>query len=180
MDTTKRLTVLSNDPSLTAWGYSVINDDGIKEVGCIKTKPEYKKRRIGKGDDTTRRVTDIVSILLDVINIHEVNFILSELPHGSQNSSAAQMIGITVGIVQTMSECLNIPVLWFFEGDAKKSLIGKTSCTKQQIIDAVDRKFKVEWTGVKYKDEAIADSISVYNAALRYSEIIQMFHKHGK
>ena len=50
--------ILTNDPSMTAWGWAVLSGSGkVYKTGCIKTSPEQKKRRIRKGDDTVRRAS---------------------------------------------------------------------------------------------------------------------------
>ena len=73
--------VLTNDPSITAWGYAVLDaQDKILATGCIKTEPLYKKRRTRKGDDTVRRVSEINQRLLKVIHHYKVTYLLTELP----------------------------------------------------------------------------------------------------
>ena len=85
--------ILTNDPSITAWGWAVVNAKGrVLETGCIKTAPEQKKRRIRKSDDTTRRASAIIQKLLSLIKKYNVEYLLSERPHGSQNASAALKI----------------------------------------------------------------------------------------
>ena len=104
----KPFTILTNDPSMTAWGWAVLGYDGkIIETGCIKTVTEGKKRRIRKSDETSQRICEINTILLRLIKRYNVNYILTESPHGSQNASAAVMIGVVAAIVQTISDCLN-------------------------------------------------------------------------
>lgn len=173
----KNLTILTNDPSLTAWGWAVIRDNKILNTGCIKTAPEQKKRRIRKGDDNTRRVSEIVKELLDLIKIYGVNYILSELPHGSQNASAAVMIGMTIGIIQTIADSKDLPVEWYSEGDAKKCLLGKRSSTKDETIEAITDNYNIKFTGIKYKDEAIADAMAIYHVALLQSSTLKLFIK---
>ena len=168
-------TVLANDPSLTGWGYAIIEPpNNIIEVGCIKTGAENKKRRIRKGDDTIRRVSEINHELLKVIRHHKINYILSELPHGSQNASAATMVGIVSGIAQTIADTLNLPIDWYSEGDAKKHLLNKRSATKQETIDAIKSLYHVPWFGIKYKDEAVADALAIYHVALSESSLLKM------
>lgn len=173
----KPLTILTNDPSLTAWGWAVLRGDKIIQVGCIKTAPEQKKRRIRKGDDNTRRVSEIVQELHQLIAFHNVNYILSELPHGSQNASAAVMIGMTVGIIQTLADCLKLPVEWYSEMDAKKCLLNKRSATKQETINAIDKNYPfTPWTYIKYKDEAVADALAIHHVACQQSNVLK-YHK---
>lgn len=168
--------LLTNDPSLTAWGYAVIDPLSKKviEAGCIKTAPENKKRRIRKGDDTIRRVTEINHTLIKLIRNYNIQFIISELPHGSQNASAAVMIGIVTGIVQTMADVLDLPIEWYSEADAKKHLLNKKSATKSETINAIKKVHDVPWTGIKYKDEAIADAMSIYYVASYESSLLKM------
>lgn len=166
--------VLTNDPSLTAWGWAIVNMDGtVEEAGCIKTSAENKVRRIRKGDDTVRRVSEINYTLLKLIRDYNINMLLSELPHGSQNASAAVMMGIVTGIVQTISDVLELPVEWYSEGDAKNHLLHKRSATKNETISAISKIYTVPWRNVKYIDEAIADAMAVYHVAAYQSSILR-------
>src|SRR4030042_3394853 len=116
--------ILSNDPSMTAWGWSVITGRGIViDQGCIKTAPSGKKSRIRKSDDRTRRICEINQQLIYLIKEYHIDFILSELPHGSQNAQAALMIGSVTGILQTISDVLEIPIEWYSEADSKKAVV---------------------------------------------------------
>jgi len=172
-------TILTNDPSLTAWGYAVLDPFGkIYASGCIKTAPEHKKRRIRKSDDTQRRASGIIRKLLSLVKQYNVQFILSESPHGSQNASAAVMIGLVVGITQTMAECLDIPIEYYSEGDAKKCALGKLSAAKNEMIEAMTAVFGHKWrTGTKYIDEAVADALGVYHVASEESVIFKMMKR---
>lgn len=172
--TNKHLTVLTNDPSFTAWGYAIIKDSKIIESGCIKTAPENKKSRIRKSDDTVRRISEINKILLELIRRHEVDFIISEAPHGSQNASAAVMIGIVAGMVQTISDTLEIPVEWYSEMDSKKFVLGKKAAVKSEMIEAIKKLYDVPWKNIKYSDEAVADAIAVYHTAVGLSPTLKL------
>ena len=172
----KELIILTNDPSITGWGYAVLDaKDNILTTGCIKTEPQHKKRRIRKGDDTVRRVSEINQRLLQVIKHYKVSYLLTELPHGSQNASAAVMIGIVTGIMQTLSDTLKIGVEWYAEMDAKKCVLGKNSATKQEMINAIDKLYEVPWKGTKYKDEAVADALAIHYTASQQSNVLQLF-----
>jgi Holliday junction resolvasome RuvABC endonuclease subunit len=162
---------------MTAWGWAIINARGeIINMGCIKTSPEQKKRRIRKGDDTTRRASEIIKVLLGIVRKYDVQYILSESPHGSQNASAAVMIGMVAGIIQAIADTLDIGVEWYSEGDSKKALLGKLHATKQETIDAINKSYHVTWTGIKYQDEAIADAISIYHCARQQSATLKFFN----
>jgi Holliday junction resolvasome RuvABC endonuclease subunit len=145
------------------------------DCGCIKTAPDHKKKRIRKSDDSIRRVSEINNILLTLIIKHDVDFILSEAPHGSQNASAAVMIGMVTGMLQTIADCLQIPIEWYSEGDSKKVLLGKKSATKQETINRIKDHFPgLPWKKAKYANEAIADAMSIYYTALTLSSTLKL------
>jgi Holliday junction resolvasome RuvABC endonuclease subunit len=168
-------TILTNDPSMTAWGWAIIDYMGnILSTGCIKTKTEGKKRRIRKSDETCQRISEINNILIDLIKKNNVKYILTEAPHGSQNASAAVMIGVVAAITQTISDCLQIGIEYYSEGDSKKCLLNKIAATKQETINAIGKIYKVPWTGIKWRDEAVADAISVYHVASKQSSTLKL------
>jgi len=170
------ITILACDPSLTAWGWVVLNlKGGVLDSGCIKTAPSSKKLRIRKGDDRCRRVSEINQELLSVIEKYNVRFILSEQPHGSQSAVAAIMIGICLGVVQTLADSLHIGVEWYSEGDCKKCLLGKRSASKDETIQAIKKLYPaVPFTGTKYIDEAVADAMAVFHYAMKNSNVLRL------
>ncbi len=172
----RELIVMTNDPSITGWGYAVLdNQANILDCGCIKTEKETKKRRIRAGDDLIRRIALINDVLLSVMAKNKVNHLLSELPHGSQSAAAAKMIGAVAAIGQTIAMTTNTSIEWYSEGDAKKAILGRVSATKEAIIQRIDELYDVPWTGTKYIDEAIADSLAIYHAASQQSEILKFW-----
>jgi len=169
----KPITILACDPSFTAWGYAVLRNKDILEHGCIKTKTEGKKRRIRKSDETSQRISELVNRLKDVIEMHGVNYIVSEAPHGSQSAVAAVMMGAVVGLLQSMAICLDIPIEWYSEGDAKKAVLGKISASKEEMIKAINKRYDVEWTKVGYRNEAVADALAIHYVACQQSPTIK-------
>lgn len=170
--------ILTNDPSFTAWGWVILSGDGtIFKTGCIKTASEQKKRRIRVSDDRIRRTMEITQYLLKLIKDHNITFILSEAPHGSQNASAAVMIGIVTGILVGISETLSIPMEWYSEQDSKKAVLGKKAATKEDMIEAIDRLYEMDWTGTKYIDEAVADALAVHYVATLQSPTLKFMRR---
>ena len=169
--------ILTNDPSITGWGYAVIsqsqnNQEVIKTAGCIRTAPEHQKKRIRKSDDLSRRISEINTNLITTITTFKVDYIVTEMPHGSQSASAMKMLGVVSGMLQTMSDCLDIPIEYYSEQDAKKFLLGKKSATKEDTIQAIDELYEVPWGKQLYKNEAIADALAVYHVAQHESPTI--------
>jgi len=170
----KHLTVLTNDPSMTAWGWCVVKENKVIACGCIKTAPDNKKRRIRKSDDTIRRVHDINNELLAIIQKHEVTYMLSEAPHGSQNASAAVMIGMVTGMLRTIADAKDIPIEWYSEMDAKKCVLNKKAAAKLEMIQAIKKLYQVKWKNIKYHDEAVADAMAIYHTACNLSPTLKL------
>ena len=100
-----------------------------------------------------------------------------EAMHGSQNASAAVTIGIAAGIVQTLSDTLDIPVEYYSEQDSKKCALGKKAATKGDMINRMNEIFDADWTKTKYIDEAVADSLAVFYCAQQNSQMLKMMRK---
>lgn len=167
-------TILACDPSLRAFGFVIITYDGkVIHGGCVKTESENKLRRIRKGDDDVRRLDIILNVLKKKISMYKVNYIVSELPHGSKSSGAAKIIGMMSGMMTSIAKMADVGIEFYSEGDAKNCLHGKSSSTKQETIDAIAKMYEVPWTGIKFRDEAIADSMAIYNVAINESPVLQ-------
>lgn len=169
-------TILTNDPSMRAWGWAILTCKGkVLASGCIKTEPGHKKKRIRVSDDTTSRAGEITRKLIELVKKYNVRLILSEAPHGSQNAKAAVMIGLVTGITVALSECLNIPIEYYSEQDAKKAVLNKRAATKDEMVHAIEKLYDtVCWKNAKYKDEAIADALAVHYVASQLSPLVKM------
>ena len=67
------------------------------------------------------------------------------------------MIGGVTAIIQTLSDVLDIAIEWYSEQDSKNAIFGKRAATKKAMVDAIGKLYKIIWTGIAYKDEAVAD-----------------------
>lgn len=168
-----KFTVLALDPSLRGFGYTVLQDKTILKAGCIKTEPSGKKSRIRKGDDRMRRVSEINHVLKSLNDKYHINYIVAELPHGSQSAVSATAIALASAIVQTMADFLEIGLEWYSEGDAKKCVLGKQSAAKEEMINKINSLYNVSWKDVKYIDEAVADSLAIHYVASKYSPVLK-------
>jgi Holliday junction resolvasome RuvABC endonuclease subunit len=175
-------TILTNDPSMTAWGWAVVSWDGrVIKTGCIKTEGDGKKSKIRKSDQFIRRIGEVNKELLRIIEKYNVAYILSELPHGSQSAIAAKMLGAVSTIVKTIGDCKDIGIEWYSENDVKKCLFGKGSVSKDEMLYKIGKLYKVPWTGTKWRDEGVADAMGVFHTAFEESGTIKLLKKqlHG-
>ena len=170
--------VLCFDPSLTAWGWALVDPetDHIVDTGVVVTKPSDKKIKMSKGDDLARRYKIIVNALKPLVE--QSDLIVTEQPHGSQSYHAAVMVGAVTSMVVTLSQCLSVPVEFFTESECKSLLFGKpASISKNQTKRKISKKYKIDWSGVDYVDFAVADALSVYNAAKVSSPLLSILLK---
>lgn len=174
--------ILCCDPSIRGYGYVTLDESfNILESGAIRTVKMSKKLRIREGDDRVRRIGEINDILIGIIKSYPIDFICAELPHGSQSAVSAMSLGLVTALTHTLAQAYNIPIEWYSEGDAKKALIGKRTATKNEVIEAVDRLYQVPWTNTGYKNEAIADSLAIFNVAKKNSPLLKLILKqHNK
>lgn len=169
---------LTIDPSFTACGWAVVSKaDIVIASGCIKTEPEHKKKRIRVSDDRVARATVITQKLRSVIQTYNVQFILCEAPHGSQNASAAVMIGAVLGITVGISVCMNIPIEYYSEQDAKKAVLGKKAASKNEMVLEIHKLYNTKLTGTKYIDEAVADALAVHYVATQQSTVLKIMKR---
>jgi Holliday junction resolvasome RuvABC endonuclease subunit len=174
--------ILACDPSLTAWGWSIIKPNGdVAAAGVVKTKPADKKLRIRKGDDFVRRINELYYELTGVIKKHNVKIIVSELPHGSQSATAAKALGAVTALMQVTANFYGVGLEWYSEGDCKAAVLQRRSVSKADMITAISKLYKdVPWQGNKVANEAIADSLAVYHVALSQSPSVKMVQQNFK
>lgn len=172
-------TILCNDPSITGWGYAILDwNSNILTTGVIKTHPESKKRKLRQQEDRIRRIQEINLKLLSLIKEYDVVYIISELPHGSQNAAAAVTIGMCADKVQTIGDCLGLPVEWFSENDIKKTVVGRSAVSKENMARAISKKYpdwKRTWT--KVEDHEVCDALACHYTAIHTSPTFKFLNK---
>ncbi len=164
------------DPSSTAFGWAIIDTTSknkVIEAGCIVTKPSNKKMKIRASDDKIRRINEMDQVMETLLKKYTIVYIVAEQPHGSQSSSAAVWLGIMLAFVQGLGNHYNIGIEWYSEADAKKCIFGSREATKQEMINEMSKKYDVPWTKVKFRDEAIADALSMHYVAKSQSPIVK-------
>jgi Holliday junction resolvasome RuvABC endonuclease subunit len=187
--TIKKLKILAIDPSIRGWGWAVVEGRGnVLDYGCVRTeKLAGKVKNLRAGDDFARRVFEISSVLKDVIDEFHVDYMVSELPHGSQSFNSAKMVGMVPGQLVTASVFSDIPLEWFSEADSKRNLLRKTEASKLETINAIVQLYdvpckgkskpKAPFSGFEYIDQAVADALSVHYCAIKTSPTIKYLIK---
>lgn len=173
--------VLALDPSLTAFGWAIVDDWKIIESGCIKTQPSPKVHKIRKGDDSIRRIQELLNVFQTLFENYPIKYIVSEQPHGSQSASAATSLGMMLSLVESMSKWNNIAVEWYSEQESKRCILYKNEATKAEMIKAVRATKYTNWfregNGKKAINEAVADALAVHYVATKNSFVLKTFMK---
>ena len=170
--------VLAADPSLTAYGWAVIDTSSptpkLVACGCIQTAPEKlksgmkKKDLQSKTDYDTVRAEAIASGLKKAITDHNVTEVVFENPAGSKNANAAAALKMVKGITIGVCAGAGVPSRGI-RARQVKGLLSDTSDTnaaKSEIMAKVREAFEEfdvltnKWPKVRL--EAASDAVGVY------------------
>jgi len=192
--------ILCLDIAFEHIGYSMFHDKHPVALGMIHV-PKSGKKNVRVSDERADRCAAMVGHLINLIFKHKAQGVIGELPSGSQNARAANLLGWAGGLVVTTCRILELPAEWVSQNDVKIAVAGKKNATKPEIMDKVaefygwNRKEKVikikkgkragkttkqvtyDALGGKYpagKFEHVADSIGVYWAS-RDRNLVRMY-----
>lgn len=157
------MSVLCLDPSLRAFGWSVIDSDDVIDCGCIVTK----KAKEGKiSDSDTESLKHIATALKDILTKHSCTRIIFENPVGSKSSRANQSLSFVKGLVVSACVFHGCEFEAITAKSVKKVLTDDSDATKDQILEKVKENFKSfdkitkDWP--KFKVYAASDASAVF------------------
>lgn len=157
--------ILSFDPSLSNWGYSIANYHNnqldILDYGVIQTKPSNSKERQNIKD--FNRCQYLYQQLLPLVK-SDIDMIIVELPTGSQSSRAMVSYATCIAITACISH--TNPNINIVTPNQIKRLVGSPTASKDDVIDWVKQRHPNLKLPVKSKAEHICDSIVAIYAHL--------------
>jgi Holliday junction resolvasome RuvABC endonuclease subunit len=166
--------ILVMDIAFKNLGWSVLHNGEIIEFGTIRTERTKKKNTL-VSDDKASRAAYIASMLNQIIKKHEPKGIIGELPSGSKNAAASNLLGWAAGIVVGVAECHGLPCEWISEGDSKKAALGVRSAKKEASMAWATEAFpSTEFPDSKRHFEHVADALMAYNG-LRSGLLVRTF-----
>lgn len=143
--------VIGFDPGFASlgWAECVISREGVPEFtrgGVLKTKPTAKKRRVRAVDDNLRR-TRLLARQIDEL-IRNATFVCIEaLIFGGKGKAAKPSTmgkqGLVVGAIVTACELRSKPLLQATPQEIKKTLTGAQNASKEELADALRRRFNL-------------------------------------
>lgn len=158
--------ILALDPSLRAFGYSIIGVNGwgnyLLAGGCIKT--ESKKSANGVSESLHL----IGTALSDIITQWKVTEIVFEDPEGARSSSAARSLFCCKGLILGICVQTKLPFTGIVPKEVKKRVHGSVVKDKDLILSDVLKVFPNLYlvTGTKTKSvvHAVSDAAAVFIA----------------
>lgn len=166
--------LLTLDIAFKNLGWAMLDKGVIVDYGTIRTE-KTKKKNVLVSDDKATRAATIALELHDIINKYNPGGIVGELPSGSQNASAANLLGWASGIVVGLAAYHNLPCEWISEGDSKKAALGVRSATKESMMTWAAETFpNIKFPAAKCHFEHVADSLGAYNG-LKSGVLVRMF-----
>jgi len=166
--------VLAIDPAMSNLGLVVADVDvvsgeivGTPELRLTSTAPGKDKKTVRKSSDDLRRCRELYTAMAPLVD--RVDLVCSEMPIGSQNSSAMKGVGVCTMLLATISK----PLIELTPEEVKLAAVGKKTATKAEMISwAYHRHPEADWLRANGKPEGalvnanehIADAVAVIRA----------------
>ena len=168
----KSVHVLGLDPGFASLGYVVVSFEpshnwmgvlqrsGSPVMGTIRTEKSNKKRSVKASDDNLRRGRELYNALSflmgsapsehpafpfvlgeEALNIQAV---CAESMSFPRSASTAQKIGITWGIISSISDFYNVPIVQASPQEIKKRVCGNKSASKESVQESLAEQFDID------------------------------------
>lgn len=166
--------ILALDIAFKNTGFSVLKNDEIVDFGVIRTE-KSKVKNLRVADDRATRGNMMAAELNQIIKKHNIKGIVGELPSGSQNAAASNLLGWASGIVVAVAAVHGIPCEWISQGDSKKAALGVRAATKEAMMNWATEKFPfTQFPKAASQFEHVADSLAAYHG-LREGVVVRTF-----
>ncbi len=152
--------ILGLDPGLANMGYSIAEKgEGfirVVEMGYFGSAKSDKKTHTRAASDNVRRWQEAVRYLDPLFA--RVDAVCAEAASFVRNASTMHQIGGTWGVVATLCEMYEHPLIESTPQSIKKTLAGANNATKEQVQEALDEMFghclgEVHLKGVKARSK---------------------------
>lgn len=171
--------VLGIDPSLRATGiaaglYMFDKAEVVVDDLVLLTTERSTHRQIRRNSDDLRCAEELLFDLHDRIDYYKPNLIVAEIPSGAQSARASWTLGITLGLLATIS-MRNLMLIQVDARDVKQHFTGSKTASKRAIIDAAVRKYPaLPWLTNRGKttnaNEHLADAVAILEYGVTTAE----------
>ena len=134
--------VLGIDPGLANMGVCVVEleeqDIRVVQVDVLATQKSSKKREVLASSDTVRRGREIANELNTVVVRKRPMVLAVEAMSYPRNASSAAKTAISWGVLITIAELFDLPMVQASPQDVKKALCGNRSASKVEVQKALE------------------------------------------
>ncbi len=145
----------------------------VLHAGVIRTKKSDKKQHVFSSDDLYRRTEEIAGELIHIVSTYEVRIVTMESFSYPRSSMTAAQLGMSFGVVATITRMLGLPVAFLSPKQLKLNTAGSASASKQEVARAVIDHFGTDWApdGVpegklEHMCDALASIIGAQNSPI--------------
>lgn len=135
----------------------------------VTTKRESKKRRIRDCDDEHRRLEEIETTFIEILDGFSPDVVAAEeFPTHLPSSKTTKQLALVYGAIHAISRSRNLPFLNYAPQEMKLVVAKSRSASKTQVIDAIKKRFPSfsGWPSSK-KIEHVADACGMAYLARR-------------
>ena len=141
--------ILGVDPGFANLGYAMVSlsADGTLlpvNMGVFETDKSTAKRNVLASDDNVRRAREISRFLRDLLregSLGPVRAVCAETMSFPRSSSVAAKMAMAWGVVASLSEELDIPILQATPQGLKLAVCEDRSASKEDIQKALEKRF---------------------------------------
>jgi Holliday junction resolvasome RuvABC endonuclease subunit len=166
--------VLGLDPSLTAYGWAIVDRDvkppNVIAAGCIRTEKDGRKQHMYQADQDAQRIVllahGIGSALQQAMKLPQALTqpvrVVCEAPAGAQHATAAKALGQSLGVTLGVLVTRGVGVRFVQAHEVKRSLGGAKDASKDAVAAGVLA--RAQWASTastKPAREAEADAAAV-------------------
>jgi len=152
--------VLGLDPGFATCGYALVDltrKDGapfvdVRSLGTLRTAKADKKRKVLAADDNLRRAQELIRALYPLAS--NAQAIVAESMSFPRNSAAAAKMAMCWGIVATLAEMNDLPIVQATPKEIKIAVAGVGTATKEDVAAAVCAK-----CGRQFSEELLAQGL---------------------
>lgn len=132
---------LGADPGFASFGWAIFalagRDAQLVRMGVIRTEKSSKKTNVLATEDNLVRARFVSRELLGLLDLYQVRVIASESMSFPRNSSAAAKVAMSWGVLATLTEIRDLPLVQASPQKVKKLCVGVRAVSKIDIQNHV-------------------------------------------
>ena len=172
--------VLGVDPGFSSLGWcrfalgKTPEQDHVLGMGVIRTEKVNKKVKVLASNDNHRRICEIFKQLFPLTE--GITFFTAESQSWPRNAASSAKVGMSWGVISSLSELRQIPLLQMSPQALKKAVCDKKTASKQEIADALVARYGIVIDDVlkgipSGQHEHAFDALGSVHAALGSEEV---------